>query len=101
LESLDRGRARVWAADEEDKRTDVPRAGFPPSTYVAFEPRLTLPGGVRLMLATVFAFSDDSSALLLLYNGEDVLLRAMNGNRHVPTAALDWWEGEGVSDLVS
>ena len=45
------------------------------------------------MMATVFAFAESSSALLFLYQGEDVLLQAARGKRRVPRAALDWVGG--------
>src|SRR5262245_45301818 len=101
LESEDGGRAWIEAADDDTKSIGTRLGGFAPSVYVLFEPRRSSPGGVRRMMRTVLAFAEDSPALLLLYQSEDVLLRAEAGRRRVPAAARDWWSREGIADLIN
>ncbi len=100
LESVDGGRAWVEPADADTRSIGSRLGGFTPSIYILFKPRLSVPGGVRRMMATVFAFCDDSPDVLLLYQSETVLLQASAGRRYVPPAARDWWRGEDVSDLI-
>ena len=55
---------------------------------------------MRRIMDTVFALAKRSTALVLLYQSEFVLLRAEGGVMSVPSRFRDWWTDEGIEDLI-